>query len=244
MFLGQHTIAETNALIADVDHRFTKVDEAFDQVMNVMKMTGPDAELWKKNWSTLKSKWSRDKLAMAATFAVQKATSGFLADDKMPAESAYQTILGYVEKDSGDPNLHPTDSLRGLQLNIEGSLGHPIDIDTGRPALINPPVPDPDEDFLQNKSVEAAAKAGEKILNAAGIQTDAGCTPEGQAAIRGALASQGIPGPAIDLVIKQRCSSDHTIRNIAIGVGLLVALSLGIQIFAPALIAVRSLTRR
>lgn len=191
--LGLHTIAETNALLADVDHRFTVVDKTFQDTL----ATHPtETAKLKPSWDSLKSRWASDKLAVRAKMGLIKGVTpggNIMGDDKIPSDDEYKTILGYVEGDTGDPNFHPNDSIRGIELQLQSVIGHPIDVDTGRPSLNpnNPPPNDPDENFLKNKTVENLANAGQGVADVAAA----------------AAKAAGAPG-------------DHTLRNVGIGAGI------------------------
>lgn len=171
MFLGHHTIAETNLLMADVDHRFRVVDKALQEGLS------KHAELaaLQAPWRTLLSRWDSDVSKVKTGLVFKRGVTaiggiGALAvgDDHIPSEDEYNIILDYVQNDSGDPNFHPNDSLRGLQLQIEKILAKPIDVDTGRPALDpNQQVADPDGNFLANPTVNTIANAGGAIASAA-----------------------------------------------------------------------------
>jgi hypothetical protein len=159
--LNQFTIAETNALMADVDHRFTVDDKAMKDALTA---NPTEAGKLKPAWDKLMSRWSSDKLAVKAKMGVIKVMFPFVGDDKVPSDDEYKQILGYVEGDTGDPNLHPNDSIRGLELQLQQVLGHQIDVDTGRPQTV---VNDPDLNFINNPTVTAAARAGQGIIDIA-----------------------------------------------------------------------------
>jgi hypothetical protein len=184
--LGQHTIAETNALMADVDHRFTVDDKAMSDALVANQA---EAAKLKPFWDRLVARWSKDKLAVKAKMGVIRVAFPLVNDDKVPSDNEYKQILGYVETDTGDPNLHPNDSIRGLELQIQSIIGHPIDIDTGRPSLDPGNVTnDPDLNFINNPTVTAAAGAGQGISDIA------------------SAAGKALASP-----------TDHTIRNVGIG---------------------------
>lgn len=252
MFLGHHTVAETKGIMQSIDHRFTVDDKAFQDALTA----NPNAVTpLKANWDALKTKWSKAKADATASMLVKSATAGGITfglastDDKVPAEDDYQAILGFTEGDTGDPQIHPNDSIRGIELQLQKALGHTIDIDTGNPALDpNNPIQkaamlDPDTGLLQNQTIATMSDAGKVILQNLGIPTDDQCTPAAQAAIRAGMKSQGMPDSAIDAYFAVKCKKDTSLRTIAIVAGVAVLLFFGVQFLAPVVVAVGSVRK-
>jgi len=202
MFLGAHTVSDTQSLMDDIDHRFGKVDELYHRVMDPMPhgmaMTGKDADTVKANWTTLKKLWDDTKTSVGRKLILLRFTNPLPVNVTAVPASDYNQVLGFVELDSGDPNIHPLDSLRGIQLFLEAMSGITLDIDEGRPVPVGQTISDPDSQFLASPVIQAVAKPGEII----------------------AKKVESVAGNP----------NDHTIRNVALGVGGLLALVLGIKI--------------
>lgn len=147
--------------MADVDHRFTVNDAVYQELKSRIDANVPKLGV---DWLALKKRWDTDHTALSAKLTLMNVTSTLPAN-MVAAEPQYQQILGYVEGDSGDPNFHPNDSIRGIELQFQKLRGTPIDIDTGRPSLQGPPPTDPDEQFLKNQTIQAVANAGKKVAD-------------------------------------------------------------------------------
>lgn len=246
MFLGSHTIAETRGIMQSIDHRFTVVDKSFqDALASHPTQTTPLAA----NWNALKKRWGADKADANALMAIKKATSPLqlAGEENVPAENQYQQILAYVEGDTGDPHVHPNDSIRGIQIQLEAIIAQPIDIDTGNPANDpNNPIQklamkDTDTAILQSQTIASMADAGKIILQNAGFETDAQCAPAAQSVLRAGFKSQGMPDAAIDAYFAAKCKKNTSLRTTAYIIGGILVLVFGIQFVAPVIVAVRSL---
>src|SRR6267142_4264294 len=120
MFLGHHTIEDVKQLVDVIDFRVKRIDDGFHEVMDVMKMTGPDAEKIKRDWIAIKKKWTDDSGSIRKDLMIRNLEFATVPASMVAAEAEYQRALLFVQ------DVAREDNIPGLQRRIEPNLGRSI----------------------------------------------------------------------------------------------------------------------
>jgi hypothetical protein len=162
--LGHQSVAEVRDQIAYTDHRFDAIEKAVksELLQTVKDENGNDIVINMpsdiQQFNQLHNKWHQDRDAINAHLAFLSGANALVPDDLIPDQDDWDKVYAYT-------NTHDPGTLRDLESRIEGILGHPIDVDTDRPAYpsINN---DPDIHVLQ--SADAALSTAQAAASAAG----------------------------------------------------------------------------
>lgn len=109
---GHHTVAETKALVRDIEYQFGQVESAFQNLSPAWKAQYP--ERYAKlafDWGKAKTDWSKTRIKVLADCGIRMGMAGILmSEDMVPAEDTYQLALSQTAQGgrNGDDSLYMT----------------------------------------------------------------------------------------------------------------------------------------
>jgi hypothetical protein len=131
---GHHTVAETKALVKDIDYQFNQVEGAFQNLSPAWRMQNPEryAKLT-ADWTKAKADWGRTKAKVLVDLGIRMGMAGILASENLvPAEDTYQLALSQTAQGGRNDD----DSLYMTSRYITEINKRPIDY-SERPSQLN-----------------------------------------------------------------------------------------------------------